>query len=146
MTRVAENAYFIQQREKGYANMSVKDIVLQICKLTDGATMSAKKDALVNIGGFMATNEWDIFEAQPTAGAFQLYKAGTSNNLCYGTFASTGNIILSPANIPLNQWFHIAICRSGSGSNNVKTFLNGTLSATFTDSTNYNLIRYFYLQ
>jgi len=62
MTRVAENAYFIQQREKGYANMSVKDIVLQICKLTDGATMSAKKDALVNIGGFMATNEWDIFE------------------------------------------------------------------------------------
>lgn len=62
MTRVAENAYFIQQREKGYDTMSVKDIVLQICNLTDGATMSAKKDALVNIGGFMATNEWDIFE------------------------------------------------------------------------------------
>lgn len=62
MTRVAENAYFIQQREKGYDTMSVKEIVLQICNLTDGATMSAKKDALVNIGGFMATNEWDIFE------------------------------------------------------------------------------------
>jgi len=62
MTRVAENAYFIQQREKGYNNKSIKDIVFEICSLTDGATMSAKKDALVNIGGFMATNEWDVFE------------------------------------------------------------------------------------
>ena len=62
MTRVAENAYFIQQREKGYNNKSIKDIVFEICSLTDGATMSAIKDALVNIGGFMATNEWDVFE------------------------------------------------------------------------------------
>jgi len=62
MTRVAENAYFIQQREKGYDKKSIKDIVFEICSLTDGATMSAKKDALVNIGGFMATNEWDVFE------------------------------------------------------------------------------------
>ncbi len=62
MTRVAENAYFIQQREKGYRNKSIREIVKEICSLTDGATMSAKKDALVNIGGFMATNEWDVFE------------------------------------------------------------------------------------
>jgi len=62
MTRVAENAYFIQQKEKGYANKSVKDIVKEINSYTDGATMSAKKDALVNIGGFLALNEWDIFE------------------------------------------------------------------------------------
>lgn len=62
MTRVAENAYFIQQREKGFNKKSIKEIVLEICSLTDGATMSAKKDALVNIGGFMATNEWDVFE------------------------------------------------------------------------------------
>ncbi len=62
MTRVAENAYFIQQREKGFEKVSIKDIVKEICSYTDGATMSAKKDALVNIGGFMATNEWEVYE------------------------------------------------------------------------------------
>ncbi|MEO6882883.1 MAG: tyrosine phenol-lyase [Bacteroidia bacterium] len=62
MTRVAENAYFIQQREKGYDKKTIKEIVKEICSYTDGATMSAKKDALVNIGGFMATNEPDVFE------------------------------------------------------------------------------------
>jgi len=62
MTRVAENAYFIQQREKAYAKKSVREIVREICSYTDGATMSAKKDALVNIGGFMATNDPEVFE------------------------------------------------------------------------------------
>ncbi len=62
MTRVAENAYFIQQREAGYNKRHIRDIVKEICSYTDGATMSAKKDALVNIGGFLATNEWDVFE------------------------------------------------------------------------------------
>ena len=62
MTRVAENAYMIKLLEEGQGHRSTAEIVLELCSLTDGATMSAKKDALVNIGGFMATNEWDVFE------------------------------------------------------------------------------------
>ena len=62
MTRVAENAYFIQVREKGYKNIPIKAIVKEICSLTDGATMSAKKDALVNIGGFLALNDKSLYE------------------------------------------------------------------------------------
>ena len=62
MTRIAENAYFIQKREKGYAEKSIRTIVKEICSYTDGATMSAKKDALVNIGGFLALNDERVYE------------------------------------------------------------------------------------
>lgn len=62
MTRVAENAYMIQQLEEGYENKSIAEIVREICDLTDAATMSSKKDALVNIGGFLAMNDDKVFE------------------------------------------------------------------------------------
>lgn len=62
MTRVAENAFFIKEREEGYAHLTIAEIVKEICSLTDGATMSAKKDALVNIGGFLAVNDDEIFD------------------------------------------------------------------------------------
>ena len=62
MTRVAENAYFIQQREEGYQNVPIARIVHEICSLTDAATMSSKKDAMVNIGGFLAMNDEKLYE------------------------------------------------------------------------------------
>jgi len=60
-TRLGENAYFIQQRERGYKKKSVREITKEICSYTDGATVSAKKDALVNIGGFLACNDKNLF-------------------------------------------------------------------------------------
>ena len=61
-TRLAENAWFIQQREAGYQHQSIAAIVKEFCSFTDGAWMSAKKDHLVNIGGWLAMNHDDLFE------------------------------------------------------------------------------------
>jgi len=62
-TRMAENALFIQEREESYAEKPIAAILTEFCGYTDGAWMSAKKDHLVNIGGWLAVNHEDVFEA-----------------------------------------------------------------------------------
>jgi tyrosine phenol-lyase len=61
-TRIAENAYFIREREEGYADRSIPEIVREICSYTEGAWMSAKKDSLVNIGGYLALRNQEVYE------------------------------------------------------------------------------------
>ncbi len=60
--RFAENAYFIKTREPGYADKTIKAIVLEMYADADAATMSCKKDAIVNMGGFIATRKEDWYE------------------------------------------------------------------------------------
>ena len=61
-TRMVENAYFIQVSEEGYADKSVAEILREFCSYTDGAWMSGKKDHLVNIGGWLAVNDEELFD------------------------------------------------------------------------------------
>ncbi len=61
-TRLVENAFFIQEREAGYADKSLAEIVREFCSHVDGGWMSAKKDALVNIGGWVAVTDPDLYE------------------------------------------------------------------------------------
>ncbi|MFZ4412374.1 MAG: tryptophanase [Bacteroidales bacterium] len=59
--RFAENAYFIKMREKGYENKTIKEIVAEMFSYADAMTMSSKKDAIVNMGGFIAMRNEELF-------------------------------------------------------------------------------------
>ena len=61
-TRAVENAWYIQQREAGYQGKTVAEILLEFCSHSDGCTMSGKKDALVNMGGWLAVNDQSVYE------------------------------------------------------------------------------------
>jgi tyrosine phenol-lyase len=61
-TRAIENAWFVKQREPGFESHTIAEILHEMCSYTDACTMSGKKDLLVNIGGFLALNNYEIFE------------------------------------------------------------------------------------
>lgn len=79
--RFAENAYFIKQRETEFKNHSIKEIVTEMFAYGDGMTMSSKKDGLVNIGGFLAMKDENLYQ---TAGNFGIIYEGY---LTYGGLA-----------------------------------------------------------
>jgi tryptophanase len=79
--RFAENCYFIKQREQGYAHKSIKEIAHEIFSYGDGCTMSSKKDALVNIGGFLAFNNNK-----------ELYEKAVQIQICYEGFRTYGGL------------------------------------------------------
>jgi tyrosine phenol-lyase len=60
-TRCVENAYFIKEREKGYADKTIKEILLEMHSYADGCAMSGKKDGITNIGGFLCLNDDKLF-------------------------------------------------------------------------------------
>ena len=78
--RFAENAYFIRKREKGYEDVSIKVIAKELFSYGDGMTMSAKKDGLVNMGGFIALKDEEI------------YKQATVFNIMYEGFITYGGM------------------------------------------------------
>lgn len=78
--RFAENAWFIQQREEEYKNKSIRQIVKEMFSYGEGATMSSKKDGLVNIGGFIALKDED------------LYKKASTFNIMYEGFITYGGM------------------------------------------------------
>ncbi|MBV1923168.1 MAG: tryptophanase [Flavobacteriaceae bacterium] len=78
--RFAENAYFIKIREEGYQDKTIKEIVKEMFSYADGMTMSAKKDGLVNMGGFIALNNEEV------------YKKATVFNIMYEGFITYGGL------------------------------------------------------
>ena len=79
------------------------------------------------------TSEWEIFEAQPTSGAFQVYRSA-ANALSFGLFGVSGTNVTPTNAIPLSQWFHLAISRTSGTSS---CYINGVRQTTLSDTRNF---------
>ena len=87
--------------------------------------------------GASTAGEYDIIEANPAAGSFQIYISVSSQGLKWGIYGATSFVLAPVGSIPLNQWFHLAISRTGTGANQTFGFINGALTITTQDSNNY---------
>jgi len=82
---------------------------------------------------------YQIFSASNTVGAFQVYKTTTSNDIVWDVNGTKTLTLLSGSSLSANSWYHIAVVRSGSGSNNLKTYVNGSQTFQYTDTTNFTV-------
>jgi len=87
--------------------------------------------------GASTAGEYDIIEANPATGSFQLYISSASQGLKWGSYGGASYTIATVGNIPVNQWVHIAVSRAGTGANQTSAYLNGVLQTQQTDSFNY---------
>jgi hypothetical protein len=85
-------------------------------------------------------NEKQLIEAVQSAGAFQLYITGGGSGLRWGVNGVNGNIILPAGLIPVAQWFHVAVSRTGTGANQTFGFINGVLTISATDNNTYSQV------
>jgi len=83
-------------------------------------------------------NEKQLIEAVQSGGAFQLYITGSGSGLRWGVNGVSGNIILPAGLIPVAQWFHVAVSRTGTGANQTLGFINGVLTIRATDNNTYS--------
>jgi hypothetical protein len=93
-----------------------------------------------NIESFSATNYQVMLTTNPqNNNGFQIYRSYLTGNIVYGGINAGENTIITSGDYSTNTWYHIAIVRSGRGTNQTKTYLNGVQTGQYTDATNYSI-------
>lgn len=87
--------------------------------------------------GASVAGEYDIIEANPAAGSFQIYISASTQGLKWGTYGSTSFLIAAAGSIPVGRWTHVAISRSGTGAGQTLAFVNGSQTLSTADGNNY---------